>query len=99
VTISPALIARGEAVTLTITWSVTDEFEAAQASLTTQSPPIVEVLVPLAVTTEGDFPVWQGELLNPFGVGLPAGDLAVEVEGTSVRCETTASAATSLSLE
>ena len=79
----PAAIARGEAVEIAVSWALhnPDGYPVSVRLLTGQGYN-VEVRVALVAEAIDEYPytIYRGVLLNPFGLGLDAGWVAVDAE-------------------
>ena len=93
---APEVVNRGEALQLSVVWELDMEVVDPVARLLVGEGDVVEVRVALDDVSSADAWTYTGALLNPFGVGAPAGAGAAVVRGeTCVPVE----AATSFHLE
>ncbi len=99
--VTPAVVTRGEATSIAVAWVVKVSVGDASAGLTLGSNPQIEVRVPLAAGSDPSaIGEYEGELLNPFGPGAPAGVVEVIARGaTPPGCYTSATASTTFVLE
>lgn len=92
---APSELTRGETVDLNITWSLDRTLSDVQAQLALGAGDTsIAVVVPLVSDEVG---LQRGSLLNPFGVGAPAGEVSVLATG-SLDQQCAISAATTLVL-
>jgi hypothetical protein len=101
ISVTPDPLARGDAIDVEISWSVDLQLTApVVATLSAGDGPVVEVDVPLLLDS-GSYPYdYVGSVLNPFGVGAPAGTLEVLTRaGVASGCDLIPTAATAITLE
>ena len=81
----PDRVTRGEAVTIEITWQVSELLsEPAVATLLTADDAIeVDVMLSLELGVSGPF-TYYGQQLNPFGGGAPPGLVSVLASSTPI---------------
>ena len=93
---TPEVLVRGESVPISVAWKTYSEPTDTRAVLRVGGNPMVEVEAPLAFDTSADS--YTAEILNPFGLGAPGGQVEVEVRGVSP-CGGAASAVTVFRLQ
>ena len=98
--IVPSVVERGEAVTIEAVWEVLMRLEPpVRVTFVAGTDDEIEVEMPLEKTLPNPHTNYQGVLLNPFGVGVPPGEVsAVATAGTATGCEGTPTAVTTFDL-
>lgn len=97
--VDPAVVQRGEAVSITVTWRTVYDVKNPKGTLSL-SQDAIDVQVSLAADPAGPAVTYIGTLVNPFGLGAPAGAVDVLTAGEPWDgCHYALTGATTFSLE
>ena len=99
--VEPLTLVRNADVSLSVRWETFASLNDPVATLRVGDGPVVEVEVPLLPEADGVAGhAYQGSLLNPFGMGAPAGTVEVLAAASANEgCSTSPTAATAFELE